>query len=117
LYIRPMDLQVMMPRTLDAAKTATIHEQQAVTQQQQLSVRLKQAVEAQQQQVQTKLSTQQDGKVTTEDLEREKQKERRQNEAKEDGELSGFADVDNDNRKISTLPTDPLRGHTIDIKT
>ncbi|MBP2667413.1 MAG: hypothetical protein H6Q76_2393, partial [Firmicutes bacterium] len=47
----------MMPRTLDAAKTATIHEQQAATQQQQLSVRLKQTIDAQQHQVQTKLST------------------------------------------------------------
>ena len=107
----------MMPRTLDAAKTATIHEQQAVTQQQQLSVRLKQTVDAQQHQVLTKLSTQQDGKVTTDDLEREKQKDRRQNESKREDELSGVTDSDNSSLKVSTLPTDPLRGHTIDIKT
>jgi len=117
LYIRPMDLQVMMPRTLDAAKTATIHEQQAATQQQQLSVRLKQTVDVQQHQVQTKLSTQQDGKVATEDLDREKQKGGRQNEGKKEDELSDDADLDNGNLKISALPTDPLRGHTIDIKT
>ena len=107
----------MMPRTLDAAKTATIHEQQAATQQQQLSTRLKQTVDAQQHQVQTKLSAQQDGKVTTEDLEREKQKDRRQNESKKEDELSGGTDSDNASLNVSTLPTDPLRGHTIDIKT
>jgi hypothetical protein len=112
-----MDLQVLIPRTIDVAKTAAVNEHQSVTQQQQLSTRLKNTVEAQQHQVQSKMSSQHDGRVTTEDLDREKQKERQQHEAWDEKEIPDVADTDSDKIKNTILVLDPLRGHTIDIKT
>ncbi len=104
----------MIPRTIDAAKVAAVNDQQSVTHQQQLASHMKQAVAEQQQQVQTTKQAQHDGKVTTEDLHKEKPRERRQKkqDAEQDAESEGGA--------ISVArpePQDPLRGHIIDIKT
>jgi len=109
-------LQVSIPRTIDVAKTAAVNEQQPVTQQQQLAAHLKQTVAAQQRQVQTKLSAQHDGKVTTEDLDHEKQKDHRQSDGR-DPENAAGAESDAAGAKLHSPPPDPVRGHTIDIKT
>ena len=113
MYIRPMDLQVMIPRTIDAARVAAVTDQQTVTQQQQLAAHMKQAAAEQQQQVQTTKPAQHDGKVSTEDLSKEKPQERRQkkhggqtDEPETEGALVARPE-----------PQDPLRGHMIDIKT
>lgn len=103
----------MIPRTIDAAKVAAVNDQQSVTQQQQLATHMKQAAAEQQQQVQTTKEAQHDGKVTTEDLHKEKQQGRRQN--KKDAEQSG--DAANEAPATRLEPQDPLRGHMIDIKT
>ncbi|HWR28495.1 MAG TPA: hypothetical protein VN631_01570 [Negativicutes bacterium] len=109
-------MQVLIPRTIDVAKTAAVNEQQPVTQQQQLAAQLKQTVAEQQRQVQTKLSAQHDGKVTTEDLDHEKQKDHRQSDG-QDPENAAGAESDAAGAKVQSLPPDPVRGHTIDIKT
>lgn len=104
----------MIPRTIDAAKVAAVNDQQSVTQQQQLAAHMKQAAAEQQQQVQNAKQAQHDGKVTTEDLHKEKQQGRRQN--KKDAEQAGEPEAE----AVSAArpePRDPLRGHTIDIKT
>ena len=111
--IRPVDLQVLVPRTIDVAKMASVHDQQAATQQQQLSANLKQAVEVKQRQVQTALSSQHDGGVGMEDLDQEKQRRRRQREERND------RDSNEPEPEIGSAAIPPVSqlGHTIDIKT
>ena len=109
-----MDLQVMMPRTLDAAKIAAVHDQQSLTQQQQLSSRSKKDVDDQQRQVQTMLSATHDGKVTTEDLDQEKQNKRRQHDRGADKEAES---TQSGNEKVASHSPDNAVGHKIDIKT
>ena len=67
MNIRPVDLQVLIPRTIDVAKMASVNDQQASAQQQDVSSRLKQTVETQQHQVQNMLSSQHEGRVGLED--------------------------------------------------
>jgi len=104
----------MMPRTLDAAKIAAVHDQQSLTQQQQLSSRSKKEVEDQQRQVQTMLSANHDGKVTTEDLDQEKKNKRRQHDRGDDKEAES-AQIGNE--KVASHSPDNAVGHKIDIKT
>jgi hypothetical protein len=111
--IRPVDLQVLVPRTVDVAKMASVHDQQAATQQQQLSANSKQAAEAKQRQVQTALSSQHEGRVGMEDLDQEKRNRRRQQEERND------RDTYESEPEIASaaIPPVSLLGHTIDIKT
>ena len=109
-------MQVLIPRTIDVAKTAAVNERQPAAHQQQLSAQAKQTAAEQQRQVQTKLSAQHDGKVTTDDLERQKQKDHRQGEGR-GHENAEDADADATGLSAHSQPIDPLRGHTIDIKT
>ena len=111
--IRPVDLQVLVPRTIDVAKMASVHDQQAATQQQQLSANLKQAVEAKQRQVQTALSAQHDGRVGMQELDQEKRKGRRQHEGRNDRENQ----ESEQETGSSAIPPVSMLGHTIDIKT
>lgn len=104
----------MMPRTLDAAKIAAVHDQQSLTHQQQLSSRSKKDVDDQQRQVQTMLSSNHEGKVTTEDLDQEKHKKRRQHDRGDDTEAES-AQRGNENGASHSL--DNVVGHKIDIKT
>ena len=115
MNIRPLDLQVLIPRTLDVAKMASVSEQQSATQQQQVSSRLKQVVAEQQHQVQTALSSQHDGKVDLEDLDQEKRKRRRQQEKDKNRERMEAESAAGPNQNLR-LPEFQL-GHTIDIKT
>ncbi len=116
MNIRPIDLQVLIPRTMDVAKTAAVSEQQPITQQQQLADQLKQSVAEQQRQVQTTLSSQHEGKVTTENLDREKQKKHQHGEER-DRESSSDTNPEPVDSKSLSSSVDPVRGHTIDIKT
>ena len=104
----------MMPRTLDAAKIAAVHDQQSLTQQQQLSSRSKKDVDDQQRQVQTMLSANHDGKVTTEDLDQEKQNKRRQHDRGADKEAES---AQSGTEKVASHSPDNAVGHKIDIKT
>ena len=111
--IRPVDLQVLVPRTIDVAKMASVHDQQAVTQQQQLSANLKQAVDAKQRQVQTALSSQHDGRVDMQELDQEKRKGHRQHEGRNDRENQ----ESEPETGSAAIPPVSMLGHTIDIKT
>ncbi len=104
----------MMPRTLDAAKVAAAHDQQSLTQQQQLSSRSKKDVDDQQRQVQTMLSANQDGKVTTEDLDQEKRNKRRQQDRGDDKDAES---AQSGNENVASHSHDNVVGNKIDIKT
>ena len=111
--IRPVDLQVLVPRTIDVAKMASVHDQQAATQQQQLSANLKQAVEAKQRQVQTALSSQHDARVGMEDLDQDKRKRRHQQEERNNRDhCEPEPEIG-----AAAIPPVSLVGRTIDIKT
>lgn len=114
MYIRPMDLQVMIPRTIDAARVASVTDQQAVTQQQQLAAQLKQTAAEQQQQVLATRQAEHDGKVSTEDLNKEKPQQRQHKKRDDQQQTDGEKET---SFKVHSEPQDPVRGHTIDIKT
>lgn len=115
MNIRPMDLQVMIPRTMDAAKVATVTDQQSATHQQQLAGHLKQVTAQQQQQVQLSKQAQHEGKVSTDDLGKEKQgKQQKQREEQTEPDLS---ETLVEKFVLRPIPPDPLRGSKIDIKT
>ena len=111
--IRPVDLQVLVPRTIDVAKMASVNDHQAATQQQEVSTRLKQAVAEKQRQVQTALSAQHDGRVGMQELDQEKRKGRRQHEGRNDRENQ----ESEQETGSSAIPPVSMLGHTIDIKT
>ena len=113
MNIRPVDLQVLIPRTIDVAKMASVNDQQAAAQQQDVSSRLKQTAETQQRQVQNTLSSQHEGRVGLEDLERENGKQRRRRNGRQSAEP---ADSEPDTGQSAIAP-DPVLGHRIDIKT
>ena len=114
MYIRPMDLQVMIPRTIDAARVAAVTEQQTVTQQQQLAAQLKQAAAEKQQQVLATKQAEHDGKVSTEDLNKEKPQQRQHKKRDDQQQTDGEKET---SFKVHSEPQDPVRGHMIDIKT
>jgi hypothetical protein len=103
----------MIPRTIDAAKVASVADQQAVTQQQQLAAQLKQTAAEQQQQVLATKPAEHDGKVSTEDLNKEKPQQR-QHKKRDDRQTDGEKETA---VKVHSEPQDPVRGHMIDIKT
>ena len=114
MYIRPMDLQVMIPRTIDAARVASVTDQQAVTQQHQLAAQQKQVAAEQQQQVLAARQAEHDGKVSMQDLNKEKPQQRRQKKRDEEPPSGGDKEGAGKPRREAQ---DPVRGHTIDIKT
>ena len=118
MNIRPMDLQVLIPRATDAAKTAIQTDRQAVTAQQQIAEQSKQTANEKQYQVQTALPGNASGKVSTEDLNQEKRQEHpAQGEQDEKHGKGGQSDEDAARKKHAETPPDPIRGHKIDIKT
>ena len=113
MNIRPVDLQVLIPRTIDVSKMASVNDQQASAQLQDVSSRLKQTVETQQHQVQNMLSSQHEGRVGLEDLERENKKQRRRRNGRPSAEPT-----DSESETVqSAIAPDPVLGHRIDIKT
>ncbi len=117
MNIRPMDLQVMIPRTMDAARVASTTDQQSVTYQQQLAVQLKQTTAEQQQQVLPAKSSQHDGKVSTEDLSKEKRDQSQQHKEKDDQRDAASTESPACDSASRSALRDPLRGNIIDIKT
>lgn len=111
MIIRPLDVPVMIPRTTDVAKIASVIDQSSATQQQQIAAQQKLVANERQQQVKNPLQKEHAGTVTTEDLNQQKQKER--HGSRNEDEPSG--DADHDAKPLP--PADPVRGHTIDIKT
>lgn len=110
MNIRPIDLQVLIPRSMDAAKIASTHEQQIASQQQQLSVRTKQTAEERQRQVQTPLAAQKEEFVVLDTLKKDKKGDKR-HLANPGGDSDGTEPAD------SLTTQDPVLGNKIDIKT
>lgn len=118
MNIRPMDLQVMMPRTLEAARVAAVSDQQSVLQQQQLAEQMKQAAAEQQKQVQHAMPAQPEGRVSMEDLPREKQEQQKKKQTSQTASEEPDLLQTTAEQAISLpIPPDPIRGGKIDIKT
>ena len=116
MNIRPMDLQIMVPRAMDVAKTAAVHDQSSTLHQQQLASQTKLAVAVQQQQVQN-MTPASHSKVTTEDLNQEQQKGKPHQEQEGKDASADSGDQNLAGVKTRTVLPDPIRGHKIDIKT
>ncbi len=117
MNIRPIDLQVIIPRATDAAKVAAVNDRQAVTQQQQIAEHAKQTANEKQHQVQTASPGNPSGKVTTEDLNQENKQEQQTYGETDEKHGKGGQPEDEAAQKRAQTPPDPIRGHTIDIKT
>ena len=117
MNIRPIDLQVMIPRSTDASKVAALNDRQPVTQQQQLAEQARQALNDRQRQVQTALPGSPEGKVSTEDLNQEKRQEHPEGESDPKHGKEGQQEDDAARKARNLTPPDPIRGNRIDIKT
>lgn len=105
MTIRAIDLQVLIPRVTEVSKVQHIADQQVAAQQQQVAAQQQQAVALRQQQVQQ--TPQNAGAKVNPDGERG---ERRQEERHKEGRGQ-------ENEAEEKSAADPIRGHTIDIKT
>ena len=106
----------MVPRAMDVAKVAAVHDQSSALHQQQLASQTKQAVAVQQHQVQN-MTPASHSKVTTEDLNQEQQKGKQHQEQNEQDAASDSGDQHLTGVKARPVLPDPIRGHKIDIKT
>lgn len=110
MNIRPMDMQVLIPRATEIAKSQNHLDQQGVLQQQQFSEQLQKMAENRQRQVQS-TSKNEGGKIKG-DQEREKHPSQQQGESENTQKHAGADTAENTPSNM-----DPVRGHTIDIKT
>ncbi len=105
MSVRPIDLQVLIPRTTEISRMQQVSDQQAALQQQQSAAEWERLAANRQQQVQ-KPQQNAGGRVEPDAQEsgRDHAGEQRRGRRRpaEDGEIEG---------------ADPIRGHTIDIKT
>lgn len=113
MNIRPIDLQVLIPQATEAGKTQHTTNQQAAMQQQEFAALWQRISAERQQQVQNPEKSE-GGKVTREKQPPEK-REQRQGQPKD-----SEADPEPNNKPAKMAGSqfaDPVRGHTIDIKT
>ena len=111
--IRPVDLQIIIPRATDVGKTQQSSDHLLMSQQQQIAEQWQQISASRQQKVQSASKTE-GGKVH-----REKEK-KNQNKDSKHGTHPDEEQNSNDTNSCSRLTvqaTDPTRGHLIDIKT
>lgn len=113
MNIRPVDLQVLIPRTTDVAKTTAIQDHQMETNQQQIAEQFKQSANERQHQVETATQGSHSGRVSTENLDQERRSGQEEAEKKQEQEAS----TEKNEVLQQQIPPDPLRGRTIDIKT
>ncbi|MDU2066538.1 MAG: hypothetical protein E6713_17105 [Sporomusaceae bacterium] len=110
--IRPMEMQVLIPRTTDVGKMQQIANQQPAVDQQIVSEQFKTVTNHRQQQVQQ--SDKSEGGKITREQEREQEKGHSQKQFSK-------SDSPQEENAMSlpkaVIPSDPVRGHTIDIKT
>jgi len=105
MLIRPMDLQVMLPRAGEAGKMQQAQEQQNLQQPQLAGQEWKELTKIRQGQVQHSEETEQ-SRIKDEQRERSgQQKEQDEKKAKDKKEAA------------EETPPDPVRGHKIDIRT
>lgn len=107
MLIRPMDLQVLLPRAGEAARAQQTQEQQILQQPQAAGQQWQALSRVRQGQVQHSEA----GEEAHIRQEQREQRERQQQEQGEAGEQHGDAS------QTAVVPPDPLRGHHIDIRT
>lgn len=110
MNIRSVDLQVLIPRATDVSKTQQIADHQSSLQQQQFAEQWQQISAKRQQQVQSTAKSE-GGKVQNEKKEQGKQKGHKHHQQDE------LLDITDDETANHASLEDPVRGHTIDIKT
>lgn len=110
MNIRPMDMQVLIPRATDVAKNQHINDQQSMQQQQQFAAEWKRIADTRQNQVQSSTKTEGEKVKAKEERERGKHQE----QEKEENEQAAKETIEHTVNQPSV--DDPLRGHTIDIK-
>ncbi len=115
MNIRPIDMQVLVPRTVDVSKVQQLVNQQGTVNQQLLGDQLKQLSDHRQHQVQQLLPS--EGEKVTANKEREA---KQQQQKKPDDPLLQQPDSDSLEQKVvlnRPSQNDPVRGHSIDIIT
>lgn len=111
MNIRPMDMQVLIPRATDVAKSQHIHDQQNMLQQQQAAAEWKRIADDRQQQVQS-TSKSEGQKIKPKDEQDAHKNHRDTDNEQQDGQAASTAE----HAQNHAAPEDPLRGHRIDIK-
>ncbi|MDR3563775.1 MAG: hypothetical protein P4N59_20395 [Negativicutes bacterium] len=107
MNIRSIDLQVMIPRAIEASRMQNTSDHQTSLQQQQFAEKLKQVSADREQQVQSSPKN-----VGAKVDERDHQKERQQEQEKKKN-----MDESQEEALDGAKPGDPALGHRIDIKT
>lgn len=116
MSIRPVDLQVLIPRATDVSKSQQVADQQLTSQQQQFAEQWQQISASRQQKVQN-TSKAKGGKIHS-DTEKERQSfNKKQGEQQHSESFSGDKDTNTNNNSGVSLLVDPALGHVIDIKT
>lgn len=110
MNIRPVDLQVLIPRATEVGKSQQVIDHQSSLQQQQFAEQWQQISTKRQQQVQ-EAPKGEGGKIQNEKKEQGKQKGGKHRQK------NGVADLTDDEITNNASLDDPVRGHTIDIKT
>jgi hypothetical protein len=112
MNIRPMDMQVLIPRSTEVARNQQITDQQNMQQQQQFAAEWKKIADNRQNQVQSS-SKAEDGRVKAKEERESRKNHHRQTQEDQDAETA----KDNiEHSENHLLAEDPLRGHKIDIK-
>jgi hypothetical protein len=111
MNIRPMDMQVLIPRATDVAKNQQISDQQGMQQQQQFAAEWKKIADVRQNQVQSSSKTEGEKVKAKEERQSHKRNQERAGDENQDAETDTLEDTVN-----HPSPDDPLRGHRIDIK-
>lgn len=112
MSIRPMDMQVLIPKATEVGKQQNNLTQQSTLQQQQFAEELKKTVQVRQQQVQG-MDKSQGNKVERD--ENQKHKKHPHNYARNHDQPKESPEQEDPEGTI--VGQDPLRGHIIDIKT
>lgn len=116
MSIRPVDLQILIPRATDVSKSQQIANQQLASQQQQFAEQWQQISASRQQKVQNTPQTE-GGKIHS-DTEKEQQSlNKKQGRQQHREKSSGDKDLDMNSNSGGVLLVDPALGHVIDIKT
>lgn len=111
MTIRPVDLQVLIPRVTEVGKTQHVNDHQDTLQQQQFAGKWQHISANRQQQVQG-TNKDEDGKVGREKHSKEQSNSKNGQKHQEDKQSNTDADMAN-----HASSEDPVRGNLIDIKT
>jgi hypothetical protein len=114
MNIRPIDMQVLIPRAIDVSKVQQLANEQVTVNQQLLGEQLKKMANHQQHQVKQLLQSE-GGKVTSnKEKTAQQQQQQQQNATKQDLDSNSSEEEVIFNRPSQS---DPVRGHSIDIIT